>query len=291
MPVEGVHDLLGHADAEVILILARAHVDKRQHRDGASVVHLLAGPNAAVMSRTRDVFERQHEIAGRLEAIGGLLLETAEDDPEQRRRDGRLPRQLGIPGENGADRVGTRVGRKRRAAGDHFVEDRAGREHVGAMVCPLSPQLLGRHVADRAQHGTRHRVPGARLASIGCTKRRGHGRQTEIQDLQASVSRDEDVVGLEIAVDDALVVRRRQPARELQGVVGQHTAADASGRQHASECASIEQLGDGVERGRCSRRSRRRRECSDARAPPAPWPLEQIAPGRRRRRPPDRAGP
>ena len=51
-------------------------------------------------------------------------------------------------------------------------------------------------------------VPGARMGGVG-------NRETEIEDLRSTVSRDEDVRRLEIAVHDAAFVRGRESAREL----------------------------------------------------------------------------
>ena len=54
---------------------------------------------------------------------------------------------------------------------------------------------------------------------IGRRQRAGVRRQTEIENLDESVSRDEHVLGLQVAVNDALVVRRGQPRDDLQGDV------------------------------------------------------------------------
>ena len=44
--------------------------------------------------------------------------------------------------------------------------------------------------------------------------------EPEVEDLRAAVGGDEDVVGLQIAVDDALRMRGRQALRDLDGQVG-----------------------------------------------------------------------
>ena len=39
--------------------------------------------------------------------------------------------------------------------------------------------------------------------------------ETEVEDLHAPVGRDEDVLRLQVAMDDALLVRGREAARDL----------------------------------------------------------------------------
>ena len=114
--------------------------------------------------------------------------------------------------------VSAAVSRRNAAgAGEHLVEHAAEREDVGAVSDRLAAHLLRRHVADRAEH-----VPGVGGAAVG-------GRVGCCAGAAAPVScarpksriftrpslRDEDVLGLEVAVHDALVVRRRETARDL----------------------------------------------------------------------------
>ena len=46
--------------------------------------------------------------------------------------------------------------------------------------------------------------------------RLGEARQAEVADQHAAVARDQDVLGLDVAVDDAQLVRRGQSAPDLQ---------------------------------------------------------------------------
>ena len=96
---------------------------------------------------------------------------------------------------------------ERGIAGEQFVQQHAQRIHVAAGVdvqlVPLG--LLGAHVLDRADNlpqAGEHRLLG-QLTSGGF----GH---TEINDLgyrAAVVQRDQDVTRLDVAVDDALLMR------------------------------------------------------------------------------------
>ena len=96
------------------------------------------------------------------------------------------------------------------------------REDVRRVVHGLAAHLLGRHVADGAEHdaGSVPRVCGraglvdgrdrVRLRQLG---------QAEVEDLHAAVVGDEEVLGLEVAMDDAVVVRGGEAVGDLDGVV------------------------------------------------------------------------
>ena len=122
----------------------------------------------------------------------------------------RLARSRGQAGfllEDGRHGLGGGLALERAAAGQHLVEHDAEREQVGAAVDGLAADLLGRHVADRAEHsswiGRDDRLGRAALAH-----RLG---QTEIENLHLPVTREKQVLGLQIAVDDAFAVRGERP--------------------------------------------------------------------------------
>ena len=102
--------------------------------------------------------------------------------------------------------------RRRRSAaeralpGDELVKDHAGREHVGAGVDREPEDLLGRHAARRPHHraGLRQR-------------RRLEVRDAEVGDLRGAVVLQEHVRGLDVAVDDPLLVRIVERVEDLPG--------------------------------------------------------------------------
>ena len=93
-----------------------------------------------------------------------------------------------------------------RPAGHRFVERRAQAPQVGARPGLRTLDLLRAHVG--------HGPEDAALA--GEPRRPGDRRQAEIGELGIAVRAEQDVVALDVAVNDALGVRRGQGARDLK---------------------------------------------------------------------------
>ena len=100
-------------------------------------------------------------------------------------------------------------------AGEHLEEHDAEGPDVGALVDRLAARLLGRHVGGRAEDHARLRCRVC--ASVGDCDRSaddaasarvaGPGLgEAEVEHLDLAVRRQLDVRGLEVAVDDALLV-------------------------------------------------------------------------------------
>ena len=94
-------------------------------------------------------------------------------------------------------------------AGDQREERRTDRPDVRLRVDlrAIADRLLGRHEARRAEEKARRRLLGAEA--------RLHLREAEVEDLEAPFLRDEEVVRLDVAMDDALLVRRGEHVEEL----------------------------------------------------------------------------
>ena len=93
---------------------------------------------------------------------------------------------------------------ERPATGRELEQHAAHAEQVAAAVDLLPLHLLGGHVV-----GGSHHVSGAGH------RRGGHVRHAEVHDLHRAVFLDEDVGGLDVAVDDARLVRVGEPSEHL----------------------------------------------------------------------------
>ena len=121
--------------------------------------------------------------------------------------------------------------------GEQFVRDDPQRVQVGPRVGRLAADLLGREVLDRARHGARPRV-------LRVGERTG---ETEIGELHDAVGRDEDVLGLEVAVDDPFRVRVLEGRERLADDVGRLRGREPPARvQELADRPSADVLHDHV---------------------------------------------
>ena len=72
--------------------------------------------------------------------------------------------------------------------------------------------------------------------------------EAEVEDLHPAVAGDEDVLGLQVAVDDALVVRGGEAAGDLDGVVDGLARRQRRGADARAQRLAFEQLRDDVGR-------------------------------------------
>jgi hypothetical protein len=148
-------------------------------------------------------------------------------------------------------RLDGRVAAKRMSPGQHFVEHRAEREDVRAMIRTSTADLLGRHVAHRSKHQA--------VGSL-CTCQRRRGRigsrnqtgQAEVENLHVTVCRHEDVLWLEVAMNDAFVVSGGKRARDLDRDVDRAARWHRRRPQPLAQRAALEQLHHGVGHAVCA---------------------------------------
>ena len=141
--------------------------------------------------------------------------------------------------------IGTR---ERTAARGQLVEHDAEREDVRARIGRPALGLLGRHVGhrtdDRArlrEHvGRRH---GRRVETVVERRARDvRGGEAEVEYPQPAVVPEHDVVGLQIAVHDAPVVRGREGVRDRDRELQHPRSRKAAGRELAGQRVSLDQL-------------------------------------------------
>ncbi len=161
--------------------------------------------------------ERRRELGGRGEPVGRELLERGEDGVFDF-----LGHALALPAEGGRllghhlgdDRLRRAAG-ERRIAGEHLVGHASQRVDVGPRGdLALAHRLLGAHVVRRAEAHSGLGHPAAAGAGDG-------ERNAEVGHERAPVV-DQDVLGLDVAVDHAVAVgvveRGGHLGREADGV-------------------------------------------------------------------------
>ena len=197
---------------------ARGHPPARRRRIVLVVVR--RGEPGARRDRLTD----DHRARRPLRSIDPDAALDHLDEP-RRQPPGERSRRLRRLRHRDRDRV---VARPRPRAGRQLVQHHAEREHIGALIDLLSRQLLGRHVARRADQRPDLRDPDLVAAA----------RDPEIGDHDAiRPPLDHHVVRLEVAVDHPRLVRRRQPGAQLDRQTAQppprHRRAELAGQRRA----------------------------------------------------------
>ncbi len=201
-----------------------------RHRPGRALVPAgLAGdPGVAAPARAERVEQVLLELLPRrMRRVGArrrLLREHPVHPEGEGRRDlggalGHGLRLLLDVGEQDRQRL---AGAERHASRQQLVRDHARGVEVGPRPDLARHRLLGRHVGGSAD---RHAGRGPERARALLGQRLG---DPEVGDLDPPVGGDHQVLGLEVAVDDARGVRVRQPGEHVL----QH-AADLRGLQPA----------------------------------------------------------
>ena len=130
----------------------------------------------------------------------------------------------------------------------------------------LPARLLGRHVGGGAED---HAGPSWRTVSVGAvvepTRQLVHGPiglgEAEVEHLDRAVRRDLDVRRLEVAVDDALLVRRLERLGDLPR--DRQRLVEQESRRCAMRSASVGPSTSSMTSARPDPRRRRSRRCWD----------------------------
>ena len=186
------------------------HGGQRRNRDPGAGRRGRTGAGE-LMAVGRQAVEIRDELGGRRIAGIGRGLQASGDDAFERLRDRRVDRpERRRTVLHAAHQLGHRIvpGRDPLTADQRVVHQQPERVDVGAVIDRLPLRLFRRHVFERPDHGAER----GRGAGAGAADR---SRDPEIHDQRAIVGRDHDVLGLQIAVDDADLVGRLQPGRDL----------------------------------------------------------------------------
>ena len=182
--------------------------------------------------------ERAQQFVHGSEAVLRILLQTAHDDLLE--TGGQIGPYLGQGKGRGIEMLARYLGHaravERRVPGQHLVEHNTQRVDVRAGVDRLAADLLRRHVTGAADDGARARDPGPV----------GAGGDAEVGDLGVTLPVDEDVLGFDVAVDDACQMRRRQSLSHLPRNMARFGRRQRAAASHLLERASFHILEDQV---------------------------------------------
>ena len=173
----------------------------------------------------RRVRERDARFADVAQPAFRIPVEAArEQAPDDVGRARRQPLPLGLARDDGRERVRDCLLVEQPRPRQHLEEHDAEGPHVSALVDGTAPRLFGTHVPrgpeNHARHGLRRREHGGRRRGVRQRGFRSGGeveglREPEVEDLHRTVVADLDVGRLEIAMDDALLVRGLERVRNL----------------------------------------------------------------------------
>ena len=201
--------------------------------------------------RRRELLRKTEcDVSGRLESTLAVLLQAMLDDPLESRGNvsPRLRELRRLPHQDRRHRLGVRVSLERFPAREQLVEDRPEREDVRAVIDRKPLHLLGRHVAHRPHDHPGLRVARARRRARLLARRDGLDplRQAEVEDLEVAVSRNEEVLGLQIPVDDALLMGSGESLRDLQRIVHGLLLRNRARVELSAQRLAFQKLHDGV---------------------------------------------
>ena len=165
-------------------------------------------------SLSESALRANDEVARRLKPGIRRLLEAAANDAADTGRD--LIAELRRVGfEHGVDGLDPRFASERRRPSDHLVQDRAERKEIRAMVRRLAAQLLRAPCSRACRRRGRRRCEWWRSAhrAGSADSWRDQLGDAEVQNLDPAVTRQEQILRLEIAMDNAAGVRGCQARR------------------------------------------------------------------------------
>src|SRR5688572_14363973 len=176
-------------------------------------------------------------------AVSGLALREGSffvlPEPLNASRRARA-RGLAEDGHRGLDGA---LARERLLGGEELVEHAAEGEDIAGRLHFLGAQLLGSHVADRADDHAGGGIGGdaAGPRSVG-----GGVGETEVEDLDPAVEGDEEVLGLQVAMDDAFGMRRGEAVGHGGSQLRRFPPRKSAAAEAVAQRLSLQQLHDGV---------------------------------------------
>ena len=180
----------------------------------------------------------------------GIFVEAAAQHPANTGRHvGWQSIPVGLALEDGRQCFGQRVVTERPGARQHFIQDAAEGPDIRARIGAIAARLLRAHVGGRARHGVsvvRHAV--------------GRHRQSKVEHSHRAGGGELDVGRLEIAVNDAFLVRGLERLGDLTRDLERCAERQRAARETLRQRRAVDELHhDGVH-ARCDFESVNRRD-------------------------------
>ena len=247
LAVPRVERAIGDAAARIRVAPAHDRRDRRDRRDRDRADHE-ADASALALDRRELGEQRRH----RRPACVRIGREAASHRaPEPRGHVAIVPGLRDLAGRHARRELHHAGTLERPLTVERLVERDAERELVAARV-GAAAELLGGHVRGRAHHraGARQILRQRRLATgdggIGRRgtrdRRAGRRDQPEVGDAHAAVLREQHVVGLEVAVNEAERVRGHEPATGLHERVDDRVDRPRRELEPAAQRAALREL-------------------------------------------------
>ena len=172
------------------------------------------------------------KVASGVVAFRRVFGEQALDDPSEGRGNG-CGQRRGIFADDRRHGFGRAAAFEGALAGGQFVQHQAERKLVGLHgEFDIPASLLGAHVRDSADGGPDVREVDGASGIFRRSGGRGGLGEAEIQNFDSAFAGDQDVIGLEVAMNHARGVRGRPSFGDLPGEVDQ--LAGGVGRRDGS---------------------------------------------------------
>ena len=201
--------------------------------------------DAPGVQRARQRTQIANYLGARLVTLVSILPQRGPHDSlELIRHAAGLGERLGLAKENGADDVRRGGALERRLPGQHLVQEDPQRKQVRSRIDVAAARLFRGHVVegahDDAVAGLDEPRRGVVILGEALTAR--ELCQAEVQDLHVAVDTDHHVFGLQVAMDDAGLMRGGDGLGNLHGDGERVWGVEAAALEHGPQRDAVDEL-------------------------------------------------
>ena len=212
-----------------------------------------------------DGLERGADLHRLLIALRGLLGQAALDDRTDHRRNRRRQRSRRLA-QNRGGQIVLVASLERQFARGSFIQHDSKRPDIAPLVGIMAEQHLRRQIRKRPGDAAPRMI-----VARSCRRRlelgRNPPRKAEVEHFRAAIGADDDIGGLQIAMNDAPFVRVRERVGDLNAIANHRISRKPAGRNRLRERSGPRQTPSRCTPGLRCRRSRRRCRYADGSGP------------------------